>query len=241
MRKLIFTTILAVFTILTSAQNLIETYKKGTVKLVPDIEYARNNNWDKVFDTYYDTIYRKPMGNRKSLKLMPDGSVVVNHAYKNYYTKFTEIIHIGDPADVLYYMTEGSVAVYIEDDDGKEIILTYLNKGEFIGEMGLFVPEPKRSVMVRTRTACQIAEISYQRLEQLFDHDLKDHTKNLLYAIGAQLSQRLLQTSTKVGHLAFFDVTGRIARTLLDLCKEPDAMTHPDGMQIRITRQEILV
>jgi CRP/FNR family cyclic AMP-dependent transcriptional regulator len=30
-----------------------------------------------------------------------------------------------------------------------------------------------------------------------------------------------------------------VARTLLDLCKEPDAMTHPDGMQIKITRQEI--
>jgi len=35
------------------------------------------------------------------------------------------------------------------------------------------------------------------------------------------------------------DVTGRVARTLLDLCKEPDAMTQPDGMQIKITRQEI--
>ena len=35
------------------------------------------------------------------------------------------------------------------------------------------------------------------------------------------------------------DVSGRVARTLLDLCKQPDAMTHPDGMQIRITRQEI--
>jgi CRP/FNR family cyclic AMP-dependent transcriptional regulator len=35
------------------------------------------------------------------------------------------------------------------------------------------------------------------------------------------------------------DVSGRVARTLLDLCKEPDAMTHPDGMQIRITRQEL--
>ena len=43
----------------------------------------------------------------------------------------------------------------------------------------------------------------------------------------------------KVGDLAFLDVTGRVARTLLDLCKEPDAMTHPDGMQIKITRQEI--
>ena len=40
-----------------------------------------------------------------------------------------------------------------------------------------------------------------------------------VYAMGAQLSQRLIQTSVKVGHLAFFDVTGRIARTLLDLCK----------------------
>jgi CRP/FNR family cyclic AMP-dependent transcriptional regulator len=163
----------------------------------------------------------------------------LSFCHRRRYPKNTEIIHIGDPADILYYITEGSVAVYIEDEDGREIILTYLNKGQFVGEMGLFVPEPKRSVMVRTRTSCQIAEISYQRLEQLFSHDLKEYTRDILYAMGAQLSQRLSQTSNKVGHLAFFDVTGRIARTLLDLCKEPDAMTHPDGMQIRITRQEI--
>ncbi len=30
-----------------------------------------------------------------------------------------------------------------------------------------------------------------------------------------------------------------IAQTLLNLAKQPDAMTHPDGMQIKITRQEI--
>jgi CRP/FNR family cyclic AMP-dependent transcriptional regulator len=35
------------------------------------------------------------------------------------------------------------------------------------------------------------------------------------------------------------DVYGRVARTLLDLCEQPDAMTHPDGMQIRVTRQEL--
>jgi len=29
------------------------------------------------------------MGNRKSLKIMPDGSVIVNHAYRNFYTKFS--------------------------------------------------------------------------------------------------------------------------------------------------------
>jgi len=153
----------------------------------------------------------------------------------------TDIIHPGDPAETLLYLVEGSVAIIIEDDEGHEMIITYLNKGEFLGEMGMFTPEtpPSRSVLVRTRTECVIAEIGYIRLRQLFDQDLKPFTKDILYSIGSQLTQRLLHTSRKVGHLAFLDVTGRIAGTLLDLCKQPDAMTHPDGMQIRITRQEL--
>ena len=163
----------------------------------------------------------------------------LSFCHRRRYPKNTEIIRQGDPADVLYYLVEGSVTALIEDEEGREIILAYLNKGDFIGEMSLFLPQPKRSVMVRSRTDCQIAEITYKRLEQLFDSDLRNHTKDILFAIGTQLSQRLLRTSHKVGHLAFLDVTGRIARTLLDLCRQPDAMTHPDGMQIRITRQEI--
>jgi CRP/FNR family cyclic AMP-dependent transcriptional regulator len=163
----------------------------------------------------------------------------LSFCHRRRYPKNTEIMRQGDPADVLYYLMEGSVTALVEDDEGRELILAYLNKGDFIGEMSLFLPQPKRSVMVRSRTDCQIAEITYKRLQQLFDGDLKTYAKDLLFAMGAQLSRRLLATSTKVSHLAFLDVTGRIARTLLDLCKQPDAMTHPDGMQIRITRQEI--
>jgi len=163
----------------------------------------------------------------------------LSFCHRRRYPAKTEIIRPGDPADVLYYIIEGSVTIIMEDEDGREIILTYLNKGEFIGEMGLFVPQPQRSVLVRTRSECILAEISYKRLEQLFDSDLKQYARKILYAFGAQMTERLLHTSHKVGHLAFLDVTGRIAGTLLELCKQPDAMTHPDGMQIRITRQEI--
>ena len=53
------------------------------------------------------------------------------------------------------------------------------------------------------------------------------------------MAERLDRTTQKVSDLAFLDVTGRVARTLLELTKQPDAMTHPDGMQIKITRQEI--
>jgi CRP/FNR family cyclic AMP-dependent transcriptional regulator len=39
--------------------------------------------------------------------------------------------------------------------------------------------------------------------------------------------------------LAFVDVTGRVAHAIMDLCNEPDAMTHPEGMQIKVSRQEL--
>lgn len=70
-------------------QNLLDIYKGGTVELVPDAEYAKNNNWDEIFSSYSDIIYNKPMGKRKSLVIAPDGSVVVNNAYRNFYTKFS--------------------------------------------------------------------------------------------------------------------------------------------------------
>lgn len=89
MKKIFFTIIIVVVAFPLVAQNLMDIYKKGTVKLVPDTEYANSNDWNQVFKTYYDTIYGTPMGNRKSLEIMPDGSVVVNHAYRDYYTKFS--------------------------------------------------------------------------------------------------------------------------------------------------------
>ncbi|WP_295390148.1 cAMP-activated global transcriptional regulator CRP [uncultured Thiodictyon sp.] len=155
------------------------------------------------------------------------------------YDKNVDFIRVGEPAESLYYLIEGSVAAVIEDEDRRELMLAYINKGEFIGEMGLFFPQNTRSVNVRTRVKCKVAEISYVRLDRLLDTELQPVAKAFLYAIGLQLSQRLRQTSSKVGRLAFLDVTGRIASALLDLCKQPDAATHPDGMQIRVTRQEL--
>jgi CRP/FNR family cyclic AMP-dependent transcriptional regulator len=165
----------------------------------------------------------------------------LSYCHVRQHNKNFDFIRADDPADSLYYLVDGAVKVLIEDQDAehRELTLAHINKGEFIGEMGLFMPQQRRSVIVRTRTPCKVAEIGYKRLEQLLDRELREHSKGLLYAIGLQLSLRLRHTSRKVGDLAFLDVTGRIAGTLQELCKQPDAMTHPDGMQIRITRQDI--
>ena len=163
----------------------------------------------------------------------------LGQCHRRRYPGKTAIIRPGDPATTLYYVMEGSLAVCSEDEQGRELILAYINRGQFIGEMGLFVDQSQRESMVRTRTPCEMAEVSYERLFQLMEGLLREECPKILFSIGAQLTNRLLRTSRQVSRMAFMDVTNRISRTLLDLCEEPDAMTHPDGTQIRISRQEV--
>ena len=160
----------------------------------------------------------------------------LSHCHIHKYPAKSTLIHAGEKAETLYYIVKGTVAVLIKDDEGKEMILSYLNQGDFLGEMGMFEENenPERSAWVRAKGACEVAEISYKKFRQLIQVN-----PDILLRLSGQMAKRLQHTSQKVGNLAFLDVTGRIAQTLLNLAKQPDAMTHPDGMQIKITRQEI--
>ena len=154
-------------------------------------------------------------------------------AHKRRYPRGTTIIFAGEESDSIYFITRGSVTVLIEDDSGREIIVAYLNEGDFFGEMAMF-GEGTRTAWVKAKTECEVAELGYPKFVEFSQQDT-----GMLYELATQLANRLGKTTQKVGDLAFLDVTGRVARTLLELCNEPDAITHPDGMQIKITRQEI--
>lgn len=149
------------------------------------------------------------------------------------------VIRPGDESQTLLYLVDGSLSVSTKGSDGRELVLSYLNPGDFIGEMGLFMKTRDREVKVQARSACELAEISYDRLRSALDAELKNHAVEIMTAIGSKLAQRLLQARRKVLHLAFLDTQGRIAKALIDLCNQPDALSHPDGTQIRVTRQEL--
>lgn len=70
------------------SQSLLNTYKNGAVKLVPETNYAQNNDWNQVFRSYYDKMYDTYVGKRKYVTVLSDGSVVVSHSYTDYYTLF---------------------------------------------------------------------------------------------------------------------------------------------------------
>ena len=158
---------------------------------------------------------------------------------KTYPAKST-ILHAGKSNNILFFILEGSVSVGTEDEeDGRELIYAYLNKGDFIGEVGVFNKADAIEVNIKTRCQTKIAEISYIRLKQVLKNELSDFAFDILFLIDKQISLRLLMTSRNFRDLAFMDTEGRIARTLIDLCNEPDATIHPEGMQIKITRQEL--
>lgn len=153
------------------------------------------------------------------------------------YPNRTTLLREGEVSDKLYLILDGSVSVLVEDeqDEDHKMVVSYLNLGDFFGEMGLFANEEEaRSAEVITREASKIAEISYERFMKI-----KAQFPDILFGIATQMANRLRKTTYKLKNLAFVDVSGRIAHTLMDLSKQPDAMTHPEGMQIKITRQEL--
>jgi len=151
------------------------------------------------------------------------------------YPAKTTIISAGEEGDTLYYIIKGTITVLVEDDSGREIILTYLSEGDFFGELGIYSEDKKaRSAYVRARTDCEVGAISYQRF-----HELAKIYPSLMQALDSQVADRLRTTTRKVLDLAFLDVTGRVASCMLDLCRLPESIEVENGVQIKVSRQEI--
>jgi CRP-like cAMP-binding protein len=132
----------------------------------------------------------------------------------------TVMIHAGDLPDVLYYIVDGfdgSVEVMIEDEDGNEMVLSYLNKGQFFGEMGLFYEQPTRSAWVRTRTECEIAEMTYPRFRQIASESPGPRgsgrlpAKARVWCSNSQLSSRRASTAPTANSVILPLSTSRVA------------------------------
>lgn len=145
MKKLLFIIILAF-----ASYHQIDAQ---IITLVPDETYGKGNDWDKIFDTYYDTLDGRPNGLRKKLVVFDDGKAMVSHANKNRYSLFDAngkflkdiTIYFADkgkkprniqPVDGrlgdLYFTEANNMGdIYLFDDNGlikKELKINYLAK-----------------------------------------------------------------------------------------------------------------
>jgi CRP/FNR family cyclic AMP-dependent transcriptional regulator len=135
---------------------------------------------------------------------------------KRSFPKNTIIINEGDDTDSLYLIISGKVKIVLSDEDGKEIIISILEPGEYFGELSLIDSEP-RSARVITMTPCQFSIITKPEFTALLDEN-PNITKNLMQG----LSKRLRDANKNIESLALMDVYGRVARTLLQFAKPID-------------------
>lgn len=92
----------------------------------------------------------------------------LSHCHIHKYPSKSTLIHQGEKAETLYYIVKGSVAVLIKDEEGKEMILSYLNQGDFIGELGLFEEGQERSAWVRAKVPAKSLKFLTKNSVNLF-------------------------------------------------------------------------
>jgi len=164
----------------------------------------------------------------------PAVQALIEVAHKRSFAPKQVIVHAGEEPESLFLILTGSVSVLLEDENGREMVLAYLNTGDFFGEMGLFPQQSVRTAVVRTRTATLVAEITYAAFRSFN----QEHPE-IMFEVAGQLASRLRDTSGRLRDLAFVDVAGRLARALIDLTKQPDAKPNARGIMVRVSRQEI--
>jgi len=124
------------------------------------------------------------------------------------------ILRESEPGDQFFVVVKGEVKVFVDSPDGREVVLTHLQTGEFFGEMALFEGEP-RSASVTALTETELVAVSRNDFFAALSRDFA-LTKKILKTLSA----RLRRANEVIESLALQDVGGRLARYLIRLADE---------------------
>jgi len=130
------------------------------------------------------------------------------------YPRNSVILFEDDPGDSLYIVSTGQVKVVLIGEDGREVILSVLNDGDFFGEMSLIDDEPRSAHVI----AMKDSRLLVLRRDD-FQQQINQHP-SIAVKLLRVLVQRLRRADAKIGGLVLLDVNGRVAKLLLDLADE---------------------
>jgi CRP/FNR family transcriptional regulator, cyclic AMP receptor protein len=133
------------------------------------------------------------------LRQMPKGSIVFFQS---------------DPAETLFLVRSGRVAIFLNNQDGRELVISEAHAGDYFGELSLLTGSP-RSASAIARDKCELLMIPAAAFKKLLDNQPQIG----LYLLKVT-AQRLTASTEREGALAFLDAAGRIVRYLLQLDQE---------------------
>lgn len=159
-----------------------------------------------------------------------EAAALEEQAIKRRVQKNTIVINEGDDSDSMYIILKGRVRVYLNDANGKEVVINDMGENDYFGEYAL-LDGSKRSASIITAEECDFMIISKDIILNTF----RDNPDTAFSLIG-DLVNRIRELTFTVKNLALMDVYGRVANTLLSFASEQDGVMITE---IRLTQQDI--
>ena len=150
------------------------------------------------------------------------------------YRRGAPIFFQGDPGTGFYIIQSGRVKIALTSPDGREVVLTLLGPNDFFGDLALLDGEP-RSADALALDDCSLLLLT--REDFLSFLDTRPQVSRELLAV---LSRRLRRNAQLIQDAAFQDISGRLARLLLQLA-EQHGRPGAEGVLLgaRLTQSEL--
>ena len=163
--------------------------------------------------TNLDLIRRIPLF---SMLTIEQARLLAAGAAKRRLRRGARILEQGRKSGELIILLSGRARVTTSGTRGREVILAKVHPGEYVGEMSLIDDEPN-SVTVRCEMQSDVLIIDRAEFTRCLPED-----SSLGYAIMRGLVNRTRDAHRRIESLAFMDVSGRVAHTLLDMSQDID-------------------
>jgi CRP/FNR family transcriptional regulator, cyclic AMP receptor protein len=134
----------------------------------------------------------------------------------------------GEPADELYVVRSGRIAILLRSVDGRESVVALMEEGDLFGEMPLFDSAGGRSAEARALEPSGLVAVPYSAVRAALEAK-----PEVLWSVVSLLARRLRVTDAALADTMFLDVTGRTAKRLLELAGDADEFVLP------VTQEEL--
>lgn len=146
-----------------------------------------------------------------------------------------EVLYLpGDAGDRIYLLKRGVVKISALQEDGREVLLALLRKGEVFGEEAVLDDSPRDHVAEAYEDAlvCIITRQDFMDM-------LRSHPE-LVFKVTKLIGIRLKTFRTRVEHLLFKGASQRLASTLLELAHE-HGISDAQGVLVplRLSQQDL--
>jgi CRP/FNR family cyclic AMP-dependent transcriptional regulator len=137
------------------------------------------------------------------------------------------VFHMGDDGDALYGVAHGLIRIWIPGNDGRELTVALMERGDIFGEIALL------DGLSRTANATAIEETLLIVIDRSHFLGLLEREPGIARHIIELLCERLRATTDRFSEDAFLSLKARLAKRLLALMIG-HGQKCPEGMRIAL-------